>query len=119
KIKEKLLTLEAVGMDYVTLKQTTSSMSGGECQRLKLAAHLKSKEGIYVLDEPAAGLHGKDIALLMKLLDDMVERGNTVIVVEHNPDIICCADWIIDMGPGGGRSGGQVVYEGRQKDSLV
>ena len=119
KIKEKLLTLEAVGMDYVTLKQTTSSMSGGDCQRLKLAAHLKSKEGIYVLDEPAAGLHGKDIALLMKLLDDMVERGNTVIVVEHNPDIICCADWIIDMGPGGGRSGGQVVYEGRQKDSLV
>ena len=112
KICAKLRTLMEVGLDYLTLGQPTSTLSGGECQRMKLAAHLKNKNGIYVMDEPTTGLHGKDIKQLMKLLDCLVDNGNTVIVVEHDPDMIAHSDWIIDIGPSGGREGGQIIFEG-------
>ena len=79
---------------------------------MKLAAHLKEENKTYVMDEPTTGLHGKDIRQLMKLLDKLVDNGNTVIVVEHDPDMIAHADWIVDLGPGGGRDGGRVLFEG-------
>lgn len=118
KITAKLRTLSEVGLDYLTLGQPTSTLSGGECQRIKLAAHLKNKNGIYVMDEPAAGLHGADIRLLMRLLNRLVENGNTVIVAEHKYDVICQADWIIDMGPSGGKRGGEIIFEGTVTDLL-
>lgn len=112
KIKSKLQLLEDVGMEYITLGQPTSTLSGGECQRLKLASHLKSKNKVYVMDEPTTGLHGQDIKLLMNLIDCLVDSGNTVIVVEHNIDIVKQADWVIEMGPGGGENGGEVLFYG-------
>ncbi|MCH1981921.1 excinuclease ABC subunit UvrA [Ruminococcus sp. OA3] len=118
KITAKLRTLSEVGLDYLTLGQPTSTLSGGECQRIKLAAHLKNKNGIYVMDEPASGLHGIDIRLLMRLLNRLVDNGNTVIVVEHRYDVICQADWIIDMGPSGGTGGGEIIFEGTVRDLL-
>ena len=112
KIRYKLRKLEAVGMDYVILGQPTSTMSGGECQRLKLASHMEERNRIYVLDEPTTGLHGTDVALLMALLNELVESGNTVIVAEHNLDVIRQADWVIDMGPKGGKNGGKIIFQG-------
>lgn len=112
KIRNRLQMLMEVGLDYLTLGQPTSTLSGGECQRMKLAAHLKEENRIYVMDEPTTGLHGKDIRQLMKLLDRLVDNGNTVIVVEHDPDMIAHADWVIDLGPAGGREGGRVLFEG-------
>ncbi|MBR2188123.1 MAG: excinuclease ABC subunit UvrA [Eubacterium sp.] len=112
KIRSKLAALQEVGLDYLTLGQPTSTMSGGECQRIKLAAHLRSRNGVYVMDEPAVGLHGQDIKLLLNLLNRLVENGNTVVIVEHKYDLISKADWIIDLGPGGGKHGGCVLYEG-------
>ena len=118
KIRSRLQMLIDVGLDYLTLGQPTSTLSGGECQRMKLAAHLKESGGIYVMDEPTTGLHGQDIKQLMKLLDRLVDNGNTVIVVEHDPDMIAHADWIIDLGPGGGSAGGEVLFEGTVTDLL-
>ncbi len=118
KIVNKLEVLREVGLDYLTLGQPTSTLSGGECQRIKLAAHLKSSNRIYVMDEPAAGLHGSDIRLLMKLLNRLVDNGNTVIVVEHRYDVIFQADWIIDMGPSGGAKGGEILFEGTIGDLM-
>lgn len=112
-IGRKLQPLADVGLPYLTLGQTTSSLSGGECQRLKLAARLHEKNQFYVMDEPSAGLHGKDVAVLIRLLNKLVDNGNTVLAVDHNFDIISQADWIIDMGPEGGKNGGHVVYQGR------
>ena len=111
-IRRKLATLIKVGMGYMTLGQPTTTLSGGECQRIKLASHLNGKNGVYILDEPTTGLHGEDVTLLLGLLNDMVDAGNTVIVIEHNLDVIRQADWVIDMGPEGGKCGGQVLYEG-------
>lgn len=119
KIRTRLSTLRQVGLGYVTLGQPTSALSGGECQRVKLASHLKSRDGIYALDEPTTGLHGEDIDLLMKLLHGLVDKGNTVVVVEHDRDVIRQADWVIDMGPGGGRHGGRVLFEGTPEDLLL
>lgn len=118
-IKRKLQDLQEVGLGYITLGQTTITMSGGERQRLKLAAHLKATNNIYVMDEPTTGLHGKDVALLLKLLDDLIERGNTVVVVEHDLDVIAQADYVIDMGPEGGKNGGKVLFAGTVKDLLA
>ncbi|GHO88674.1 ATP-binding cassette domain-containing protein [Dictyobacter formicarum] len=109
----KMLTaLEDVGLGYVTLWQPLSTLSGGERQRLKLAIELGNVSQVYVLDEPTTGLHMNDVDNLIALLDRLVDSGSTVIVIEHNLDVIARADWIIDMGPGAGHEGGQIVFEG-------
>jgi excinuclease UvrABC ATPase subunit len=115
KIKEvvrKLQTLSDVGLDYLTLGQPLSTLSGGECQRLKLASELHKKGSVYVMDEPTTGLHMSDISHLLAIMNRLVDSGNTVVVIEHNLDVIKNADWIIDMGPEGGNKGGRVMFEG-------
>ena len=112
KINRRLRILEEVGLGYITLGQTVSSLSGGEAQRIKLARELHKKGNIYVLDEPTTGLHMADIEQLLKVVERLVDAGNTVIVIEHNLDVIKHADWVIDMGPEGGSRGGQVIAEG-------
>ena len=97
-----------VGLDYLTLGQPLSTLSGGECQRIKLASELHKQGSIYVLDEPTTGLHMSDVGHLLTIMNWLVDGGNTVMVIEHNRDVICNADWIIDMGPGGGHKGGTV-----------
>jgi excinuclease UvrABC ATPase subunit len=114
-IKSVLKTLQAmsdVGLDYLSLGQPLNTLSGGECQRIKLASELHKKGSIYVLDEPTTGLHMSDIEHLMEVMNRIVEAGNTLIVIEHNKDVIKNADWLIDMGPEGGNKGGRVIFEG-------
>ncbi|WP_427051221.1 ATP-binding cassette domain-containing protein [Paenibacillus sp. TC-CSREp1] len=108
----QLRTLEDVGLGYVTLGQPLSTLSGGECQRIKLAEELHKEGSLYVMDEPTTGLHMSDISRLMDIMNRLVDGGNTVVVIEHNLDVIKRADWIIDMGPEGGHHGGQIVFEG-------
>ncbi|UQA56928.1 ATP-binding cassette domain-containing protein [Polyangium aurulentum] len=108
----KLRALRDVGLEYLTLGQPLSTLSGGECQRIKLASELHKHGSIYVMDEPTTGLHMSDIAKLLGIIDRLVDEGNTVVVIEHNLDIIRNADWIIDLGPDGGTKGGQVIFEG-------
>jgi excinuclease UvrABC ATPase subunit len=122
KIKEVTPTLQAmydVGLNYLTLGQPLSTLSGGECQRIKLATELHKKGSIYVMDEPTTGLHMSDISHLVAIMNRLVDTGNTVIAIEHNLDIIKNADWIIDMGPEGGNKGGRVVFEGTPKQLLT
>lgn len=118
KVWEKLRVLRAVGMGYLTLGQPTSTLSGGECQRMKLASHLNGQNGLYILDEPAVGLHGQDVARLLEVLDDLTRRSNTIVVIEHHLDVIAHADWVIDMGPEGGKRGGQVLFSGTPEQLL-
>lgn len=101
-----------VGMGYITIGQPLNTLSGGEMQRLKLSSKLKGNKGIFLIDEPTKGLHIKDITDLINMLNKMVDNGNTVIVVEHNMDVICQSDWIIDLGPEGGKNGGQLMFTG-------
>ncbi|WP_026906825.1 ATP-binding cassette domain-containing protein [Paucisalibacillus globulus] len=118
-IKKVVNTLQAmsdVGINYLTLGQPLSTLSGGECQRIKLATELHKKGSIYVMDEPTTGLHMSDITHLLNIINRLVDTGNTVIVIEHNLDIIRNADWIIDMGPEGGTNGGKVIFEGTPKE---
>ncbi len=117
-ISKKLKGLRDVGLGYMTLGQSTNSMSGGENQRLKLASELNKKGNIYILDEPSTGLHYKDIENLMQVLRKMADRGNTVIIVEHRLEMIAEADWIIEMGPRGGSEGGQVIFTGVPEDLI-
>nr|WP_300003545.1 ATP-binding cassette domain-containing protein [Tissierella sp.] len=118
KILKKVDTLKDVGLGYLTLGQTTSSLSGGEVQRLKLASHLKNEGQIYLLDEPSLGLHTEDNGKLLELFKTFVEKGNSVIIIEHNLDFIAASDWIIELGPEGGKRGGYLVFQGTPKDML-
>jgi len=111
-VVRKLQAMSDVGLNYITLGQPLSTLSGGECQRIKLASELHKKGSIYVMDEPTTGLHMSDIGHLLEIMNRLVDAGNTVIVIEHNLEVISQADWIIDMGPDGGSKGGQVVFEG-------
>lgn len=111
-VVRKIQAMSDVGLNYITLGQPLSTLSGGECQRIKLASELHKKGSIYVMDEPTTGLHMSDIGHLMEIMNRLVDAGNTVIVIEHNLDVISQADWIIDMGPDGGSKGGEVIFEG-------
>lgn len=111
-IAPQLQALNEVGLEYLTLGQPLSTLSGGECQRIKLASELHKKGSIYVLDEPTTGLHISDITRLHQLIDRLVNDGNTVITIEHNVDVIRQADWVIDLGPEGGDKGGRIMFEG-------
>lgn len=112
KILTQLNHIDAVGLGYMTLGQSLDTLSGGECQRLKLAKELNQKGNIYIMDEPTTGLHMSDITSIINIINRLVDKGNTVIVIEHNTDIIRNADWIIDMGIDGGFRGGEILYEG-------
>ncbi len=127
-IKEKLQTMEDVGLGYLRLGQSATTLSGGEAQRIKLATELARKhtgKTLYILDEPTVGLHFKDIKRLLNVLDALVEKGNTVIVVEHNTSVIKHSDWVIELGKEGGKNGGEIIFEGtpgdlkRSKNSLI
>ncbi|MEJ8764902.1 ATP-binding cassette domain-containing protein [Oceanobacillus sp. HCA-5259] len=118
KIIKRVNTLKDVGLGYLTLGQTTSSLSGGEVQRLKLASHLQKEGQIYLLDEPSLGLHTKDNNKLLDVFQKLVNRGNSVIIIEHNLDFIAASDWVIEMGPGGGKEGGQIIFEGTPEAML-
>ena len=114
-IREKLETMLRVGLGYVRIGQQATTLSGGEAQRVKLSKELSRRatgRTIYILDEPTTGLHFHDIAKLLEVLQELVEQGNSVIVIEHNMDVIKTADWIIDLGPEGGDGGGYIVAEG-------
>jgi excinuclease UvrABC ATPase subunit len=111
-IKEMLDRLADVGLGYISLGQELDTLSGGERQRLKLAIEMSTDTPVYVLDEPTSGLHMQDVDNLIGLLDRLVEGGRSVIVIEHNLDVVARADWVIDMGPGAGNEGGRVIFEG-------
>ena len=111
-IAKKLAAIRDVGLAYMTLGQPLSTLSGGECQRIKLASELHKKGSVYVMDEPTTGLHMADVGHLLAIMDRLVDAGNTVVVIEHNMDVVRHADWVIDMGPDGGTRGGTVVFEG-------
>lgn len=116
RVMKLLSLLEETGLGYLKLGQTLSSLSGGESQRLKIATELKKKGNIYIMDEPTTGLHMSDIENFCGILDRLVDAGNTVVVIEHNVDVIRRADWIIDLGPEGGKKGGEVLFEGTPEE---
>jgi excinuclease ABC subunit A len=114
-LAQKIRVLNEVGLGYISLGQAATTLSGGEAQRIKLAAELVKKgtgKTLYILDEPTTGLHFEDIRILLSVLQKLVDAGNTVIVIEHNLDVIRCADHIIDIGPEGGKDGGKIIAEG-------
>jgi excinuclease ABC subunit A len=122
KIKQKLLTLADVGLGYIKLGQPSTTLSGGEAQRVKLATELSKRatgSTFYVLDEPTTGLHTADVHKLIEVLDRLTDAGNTVVVIEHNLDVIKTADHIIDLGPEGGDAGGSVLFEGTPEDAAL
>ncbi|MFG3717612.1 ATP-binding cassette domain-containing protein [Streptomyces massasporeus] len=118
-VRRRLSALRDVGLTYLTLGQPLSTLSGGERQRIKLATRLHRTGAVYVLDEPTTGLHMADVDGLVALLDRLVDAGNTVVVVEHNPAVVARADWVIDLGPDGGRDGGRIVFEGTPRHLLA
>jgi excinuclease ABC subunit A len=119
KIRRRLQTLHDVGLDYIKLGQPATTLSGGEAQRVKLASELSkvaTGKTLYILDEPTTGLHFADIEKLLEVLQRLVDNGNTVLVIEHNLDVIKQADWIVDLGPEGGDEGGEVIATGTPED---
>jgi excinuclease ABC subunit A len=121
-IIRKLQTLLDVGLSYIKLGQAATTLSGGEAQRVKLALELSKRDTgrtLYILDEPTTGLHFADIDLLLKVLQHLRDAGNTIVVIEHNLDVIKTADWLIDMGPEGGAGGGQVVGVGTPEEIVA
>ncbi len=120
-ITKRLRLMASVGMDYLKLGQPATTLSGGESQRLKICSELsitQRRDYLYILDEPTVGLHPDDIKKLLNVLNELVDAGNTVVVVEHNLDVIKCADWVIDLGPEGGQEGGYIIAEGRPEDII-
>ncbi len=115
----KLRTMNEVGLDYLSLGQAMSTLSGGERQRIKLATQLQNTGTVYVLDEPTTGLHMSDVDTLLALMDGLVDRGNTVVVIEHNLDVVAHSDWVIDLGPDGGKDGGEIVFTGTPAELLT
>lgn len=114
-VADKLATMQEVGLGYLTLGQSANTLSGGEAQRIKLSTELSKRSGsktLYLLDEPTTGLHVSDVDTLLHVLMKLRDAGNTLVVIEHNMDVIKCADWILDLGPGGGEHGGHIVAEG-------
>jgi len=120
-IQAKLKTLNDVGLGYIHLGQSSTTLSGGEAQRIKLAKELSKRQTgrtLYILDEPTTGLHFDDVRKLLEVLQRLVDLGNTVLVIEHQLDVVKSADWIIDMGPEGGEKGGQIVVAGAPEQIL-
>ena len=118
-IKRKVQTLQEVGLGYIKLGQSSTTLSGGEAQRVKLATELSKRSTgrtIYILDEPTTGLHSADVHKLVEVLNRLAEGGNTLVVIEHNLDVIKCADYIIDLGPEGGGAGGTIVAQGTPEE---
>ncbi|GAB4074933.1 excinuclease ABC subunit UvrA [Barrientosiimonas marina] len=118
KLTKRVNTLKDVGLGYLTLGQTTRSLSGGEVQRLKLASHLKKEGQVYLLDEPSLGLHMDDNAQLLEVFQNLVNKGNSVVIIEHNLDFIAASDWVIELGPEGGKKGGHLIFEGTPEEML-
>ena len=120
-VYSKLKTLKDVGLGYISIGQSATTLSGGEAQRIKLSKELSKRQTgktLYILDEPTTGLHFDDIKKLLEILHKLVSYGNTVIVIEHNLDVINTSDWIIDLGPEGGEKGGNILFEGKPKDLI-
>lgn len=121
KIYRKLKILQEVGLGYISLGQAATTLSGGEAQRIKLSEELSKRDTgktFYILDEPTTGLHFSDIKQLLKVLQSLVDKGNTVLIIEHNLDMIKCADYIIDLGPRGGITGGQIIATGTPEEII-
>ena len=122
KISKRLQPLQDVGLGYIHLGQSSSTLSGGEAQRVKLASFLgKGKSAgqqFFIFDEPTTGLHFHDIKKLLVSFNALIENGHTILVIEHNPDVIKCADWLIDLGKEGGKNGGQLIFEGLPEEII-
>ncbi|MCK4630098.1 MAG: excinuclease ABC subunit A, partial [Bacteroidales bacterium] len=122
RIVEKLRPLSDVGLGYIKLGQASSTLSGGESQRVKLASYLGKERSIspsvFIFDEPTTGLHFHDIRKLLDSFNALIERGHSILIIEHNLEVIKCADWVIDLGPGGGEQGGNLIFEGTPEELI-